>query len=905
MAASDPSRGENRPSPEALLETVQAERRGKLKIFLGAAPGVGKTYEMLQQAAARRREGIDAVIGVVETHGRVETEQLVRGFEAIPRRHIEYRGRTIDEKDIDAVLARRPKLVLVDELAHTNAPGSRHPKRYLDVEELLAAGIDVYTTLNIQHVESLNDVIAQITRIRVRETVPDSIIDRADEIEVTDLTPEDLMQRLREGKVYVRDQAQRALRHYFLPGNLAALRELALRRTAQRVDEQMLTYMQAHAIAGPWAAGERLLVCVSENPISAQLVRQTRRIADQLKAKWTALYIETSHHHRLSEVERDRIADTLRLAERLGAEAITVPGSRIADDVIAFAQANNVTQIILGKSDRPRWQQIFYGSVAAELTRKSGKIGIQIVSGEGEQLPEKTIHTRPEGKSFDPLPYLVSTLTVGIALLIAFLIDRFVIVVPNISLVFLSAVLFSAIIYGLFPSLYAAFLSVLAYNFFFLPPLYTFTVADPANVVALVFFGIVAVFTSNLTARTRSQAMTAQTRARTTAELYAFSRKLAGIGEIDDLLWAFCHQVALMLKVRIVVLLPEQDSIVLRAGYPPEDTLDEADVAAAKWTWDHNRAAGRGADTLPGAKRLFLPMRTERGPVGVLGIDRDRPGPLLTPDERRLLDALTDQTAVAIERIGLAESIDEARVQAETERLRATLLSSISHDLRTPLASIIGSITALRSTDTRYPEEAREELMATIQEEAERLNRFVGNLLDTTRLEAGAIEFKREMVDLAEIVETALRRAARILAHHKVEVDLATDLPMVSIDVAIFEQALFNLLDNAAKYSPRGSLIRIRGYGTGGAVAIDVEDEGPGIPPEQIDRIFEKFHRASEGDNRPAGTGLGLSICRGFVEGMGGRITAANRADRSGARFTITLPVPAEAAATNARASVA
>jgi len=904
MTASDSPRGDQRPSPEALLEVAQAERRGKLKIFLGAAPGVGKTYEMLQQAAARRREGVDAVIGVVETHGRIETEQLVRGFEVIPRRRIEYRGRTLDEMDLDAVLARRPKLVLVDELAHSNAPGSRHPKRYLDIEELLAAGIDVYTTINIQHVESLNDVVARITRIRVRETVPDGIIDRADEIEVIDLTPEDLMQRLREGKVYVRDQAQRALRHYFLPGNLAALRELALRRTAQRVDEQMLTYMQAHAISGPWAAGERLLVCISENPISAQLVRQTRRIADQLKAKWTALYIETSRHHRLSEVERDRIADTLRLAERLGAEAITVPGSRIAEDVIAFAQSNNVTQIILGKSDRPRWQRLFYGSVASELMRKAGTIGIHIVAGEGEPILEKTVRTRQDGEAFDPLPYLVSTLTVGVALLIALAIDRFI-TVPNISLVFLSAVLFSAIVYGLLPSLYAAFLSVLAYNFFFLPPIYTFTIADPANVVALVFFGIVAVFTSNLTARTRSQALTAQTRAKATAELYAFSRKLAGIGEIDDLLWAFCHQVALMLKLRIVVLLPEGDSITLRAGYPPEDTLDEADVAAAKWTWDHNRAAGRGADTLPGAKRLFLPMRTERGPVGVIGIDRDRPGPLLTPDERRLLDALTDQTAVAIERIGLAEGIDEARLQAETERLRATLLSSVSHDLRTPLASIIGSITTLRSNDARYPAEAREELMATIQEEAERLNRFVGNLLDTTRLEAGTIHFKREMVDLAEIVETALRRAARILAHHKVEVDLAADLPMVPIDIAIFEQALFNLLDNAAKYAPRGSLLRIRGYETGRSVAIEVEDEGPGIPQEQLERIFDKFHRVSEGDNRPAGTGLGLSICRGFVEGMGGRIAAANRADRSGARFTITMPVPETATADNAPASVA
>jgi len=896
MNTSDQANLDQRPSPEALLEAAEAERRGKLKIVLGAAPGVGKTYEMLEEAAARKREGIDVVIGVVETHGRLETEQLVRGFEAIPRRQIEYRGRVLDEMDIDAILARAPKLVLVDELAHTNAPGSRHPKRYLDVEELLAAGVDVYTTLNIQHVESLNDVVAQITRIRVRETVPDGIIDRADEIEVVDLTPADLIQRLNEGKVYVKDQAQRALRHYFSPGNLTALRELALRRTAQRVDAQMLTYMQAHAIAGPWAAADRLLVCINESPLSAQVVRQGRRIADQLKAKWTALYVETPRHHRLSEVERDRIADTLRLAERLGAEAITIPGNDAAKDALAYAKANNVTQIILGKSMRSRWFELLHGSVARDLMREAGNIGVQIVAAEGEPVPEKTIETRVEGEGFDFVPYLVNTLTVAAALGIALAIDRLV-QLPNISMVFLSAVLFSSIAYGLWPSLYATLISVLAYNFFFLPPIYTFTIADPANVVALLFFGVVAVLTSNLTARTRSQAMTAQNRAKATAELYAFSRKIAGIGDLDDLLWATCYQIASMLKVRVVILLPEAERIAVRAGYPPEDELDEADIAAAKWAWDRNRPAGRGADTLPGAKRLFLPMRTERGAVGVLGIDRDRPGPLLTPDERRLLDALSDQAAVAIERIHLAEDIDEARILAATERLRATLLSSISHDLRTPLASIIGSVTTLRGIAADAPKPAREELMATIQDEAERLNRFVGNLLDITRLESGTLQLHRETVDLREIVETALRRATRILERHRVEVDLPPDLPMLEADPPLLEQALFNLLDNAGKYAPKGSLVRIAARRDGERVTIAVEDEGEGVPPDQLERIFDKFHRVQEGDSRPAGTGLGLAICRGFVEGMGGDVKAANRGDRSGARFTIELSAAAEAPA--------
>jgi len=889
MAEPDFAARDLRPSPEALLAALAREQRGKLKIFLGAAPGVGKTYEMLQTARRRKAEGVDVVIGVVETHGRRETEALLEGLEIVPRRRVTYQGHTLSEMDIDAILARRPALVLVDELAHTNAPGSRHPKRYLDVEELLAAGIDVYTTVNIQHLESLNDVVAQITRVRVRETVPDRIVDTA-EVEVIDLTPDDLMQRLREGKVYIADQAERALKHYFSPGNLTALRELALRRAAERVDEQMLNYMQEHAIAGPWAAGERLLVCISEQPGATQLVRYAKRVADRLRSPWTAVYVETSRHQRLSEAERDRVAEALRLAERLGAETLTIPGQRIADDVLSYARENNATQIIIGKSPRSRWFEMLHGSVVHELLRKSGDISVHVISGTGTVAPSPTLETRPTVERFDPVPYLASIGLVAAALGVALLIDQFV-DLPNISLVFLAAVLASAVRFGAGPSIGTAVVSVLCYNFFFLPPLYTFTIADPANVVALFFFLIVAVLTSSLTARTRTQAVIAQRQARTTGELYAFSQKLAGIAKLDDLLWATAHQIAVMLKVEVVILIPEGDTIAVRAGFPPEDELDAADLAAARWCWDHNQPAGRGADTLPGGRRLFLPLRTGRGPVGVIGINRKTPGPLFAPDERRLLDALSDQAAVAIERTQLAEDIDEARVLAETERLRSALLTSISHDLRTPLASIIGTVTSLRSFGKLYDDNTRDEMLATALEEAERLNRFVANLLDMTRIDSGAIELRREMTDLSDVVGSALQRCGKILADHRVAVTLAPDLPMFPLDFVLTEQVLVNLLDNAAKYTPKGTTVDLDARRVEGDVAIEVRDEGPGVPEDDLERIFDKFYRVRSGDRQRAGTGLGLAICRGFIEAQGGTIRAANRTDRSGAVFTIRLPV--------------
>jgi two-component system sensor histidine kinase KdpD len=891
---------ENRPSPEALLDAARREERrvGKLRIFVGAAPGVGKTYEMLQQAHARRKDGYDVVAGIVETHGRRDTEALLEGLEIVPRRHIQYKEQSFEEMDLDAIIARRPQLVLVDELAHTNVEGSRHPKRYLDVEELMSRGIDVYTTVNIQHIESLNDVVAQITHVRVRETVPDAVFDRADAVELVDLTPDDLIQRLKEGKVYVPKQAERALEHFFSPANLTALRELALRRTADRVDEQLLTEMQAHAIKGPWAAGERILVCISDDPRCAGLVRYAKRLADRLHGPWVALYVEGRRSLQLSEEQRDRIADTLRLAEALGGEALTLPtGDRnIADDVIGYAQANNVTQIVIGKTTRTRWFEILHGSVVHDLVRRSGNISVHVIAGDtiaGQPIPKKSVRSAEREETFNPRAYIAALVAIAAAIGLGALIKTWV-GVTNVDLVFLTAIVAVAVRFGLLPSLLASVASSLAYNFFFLPPIYTFTITDPNNVVAFGFFTLVAIIVSSVAARGRTQAVTAIERARTTESLYSFSRKLAGAGTLDDVLWATAYQTALMLKVRVMLLLPEHGSIAVKAGYPPEDSLDEADLAAAKWAWENDRSAGRGSDTLPGAKRLFLPMHTGRGAIGVMGIDSDKPGPLLTPDQRRLLDALRDQGALAIERVRLVEEMDRVERAAETERLRSALLTSISHDLKTPLAAVLGSAETLRDVGGKLGDAEKADLLATIIDESERLNRFIANLLDMTKLESGAVTPNVALHDVGEIVGSALRRASRILSRHNIELELAPDLPMLELDAVLFEQVLFNLLDNAAKYAPPETTIRIQSWKNVESVCLRVLDEGSGIPASDLDHIFDKFYRAQKTDQVRAGTGLGLAISRGFVEAMHGTIVAANRTDRSGAAFTISLPIPRE-----------
>jgi two-component system, OmpR family, sensor histidine kinase KdpD len=899
----NPTPTESRPSPDALLEDAHREQRGKLKIFLGAAPGVGKTYEMLLAARKKASDGINVVIGVVETHGREETQALIQGLEVLPRRTMPYKGRALEEMDLDGILQRRPQLVLVDELAHTNAEGSRHPKRYQDIEELLAAGIDVYTTLNIQHIESLNDVVARITQVRIRETVPDRIFDTADDVEVVDLTPQELIQRLNEGKVYAGEQAQQALRHYFKQGNLTALRELALRRTAERVDDQMRHYMRKHAIRGPWAASERVLVCINEYPAAAELVRRAKRVADRLNAPWFAVYVETARTHQLSGKQRERVADTLRLAESLGAETLTLPGSRrIADDVTHYARDNNITQIIVGKSVRPWWFKPLHGSVVQDLVERASGINIHILA-EDAPLPADDSARTPSTDTADDaitehsehrlretiLTYGNTALMVAgataLGRAVVSLVD-----VPNISLVFLASVLWSAMRYGLGPSLFASCLSTLSYNFFFTEPLYGFTVANPGQVLALIFFSVVAVLTSTLTARERQQSLSARDQAQTTAELFAFSRKLAGIRKLDTLMAATAAQIANMLHVDAILMLPHPKTgeLLQVASAPAGSALDEADLAAAAWCWDKNQPAGRGTDTLPGARRLFLPLRTGQGRVGVVGVSRDAAGFLLAPAERRLLDALADLAAIATERIRLAKDVDQARMLAETEKLRASLLTSISHDLRTPLASIIGSISSLRSYGPLYDDAAREEMLTNAQDEAERLNRYVANLLDMTQLDAGALKPKREPCELQDLVGAAVRRTQKQLSQHRLKLSIPANLPLLLLDFVLMEQVLVNLLDNAAKYSPPGTQIEITASRHKFSVVITVRDEGPGIPPADQQRVFNKFYRVREdADHARSGTGLGLAICRGFVEAMGGRIYTRNRSDVSGAEFII------------------
>jgi two-component system sensor histidine kinase KdpD len=883
-----------RPNPDALLEHAERETRGRFKIFLGAAPGVGKTYEMLASGHARKAEGIDVVIGIVETHGRRETEDLLVGLEIVPRRVVDYRGRSLEEMDIDAILARQPRLVLVDELAHTNAPGSRHPKRYLDVLELLAQGIDVYSTLNIQHVESLNDVVAQITRITVRETVPDSVIDRADDIEIIDLTPDDLIKRLREGKVYVPKTAERAVENYFSPGNLTALRELALRRTAQRVDDQLLTHMQAHAISGPWPAGDRVLVCVDQGDAGSALVRQAKRLADRLRAPWAALFIETPRLSIMSETEKDRLAATMRLAEQLGGEAITLPGQSVAVEIIQYALAKNFTQIIVGRPKKSLWRELTQGSVTHALIRHAGDISVHVISTRREESEAgRGVETAPSPSRFRLVPFIEGAALVAIALGAGILLDE-ILNVQNLALVFLIAVLATAVRSGLWPGLFASVAGALCFNFFFMEPRYSFTVHDPESIVALLFYLLVAVIASNLTAAVQRQAAAARQRARTAEDLYLFSKKLAGTGTLDDVLWATAFQIASMLKVRVVILLPEGDGIAVRAGYPPDDTLVDADIAAARWAWEHNRPAGRAADTLPGAKRLYLPLRTGRDAIGVIGLDNDRQGPLLTTDQQRLFEALSDQAAIAIERVQLVADADKAKLAVETDRLRTALLTSISHDLKTPLAAILGAAGTMREYAEKLDKDAQLDLIGTIIDEAERLSRFIVNLLDMTRIESGAMQPNFALHYVGDIVGTALSRAAKITVQHRTEMDVPSDVPMVKVDPVLFEQVLFNLIDNAAKYAPEGTTIRIEAKHLGQSVVVEITDEGPGIPEEDLERVFDSFYRVRKGDTVRAGTGLGLSISRGFIQAMGGRITAGNRTDGRGAIFTIKLPVPLE-----------
>jgi two-component system, OmpR family, sensor histidine kinase KdpD len=881
---------DNRPNPDALLAEVQREQRGRLKIFLGMAPGVGKTYEMLTAGRKKKNDGIDVVIGLVETHGRKETLALVEGFEVLPRHVITYEGRELGEFDLDAMLRRRPKIALVDELAHSNVVGARHPKRYQDVEELLDAGIDVYTTLNVQHVESLNDIIAQITRVRVRETVPDDVLDAADEIELIDLTPTELIERLREGKVYGGDGGERALAGYFTPSNLTALRELALRRTAERVDDQLRQHRLRQGIRDVWAAGENVLVCINESPHSEQLVRAARRLADRLNAPWTALYLETERGRRLNDGAQDRVAATLRLAEELGADSRILPARiDLAQDLLDYAREHNFTQIVIGKSRRSRWFEWLHGSVVDQLVRDAQGLAV-VVLAEKDSTPPEPLAPLPFKIDWSrPRAYVEAIGSILTVSVVGYFIDAMV-DIPNISLAYLPCVLSAAVRYGMAPALVTAFLSTIAYNFTFTEPVFTLHIGTPENVVAVVFFGVIAVLTSRLTTRVREQTALVRAQADATATLLSFARRMAGIRKLEELLSATAQQVRNLLNVDAVMLMPDaQNRLVIRAAAPEGAQLDAADLAAAQWAFEKGQPAGRGAETLPGAKRLFSPIRTANGVVAVAGISRNEPDFLLTPPERRLLESLTDLAAVGVERVRLAKDIDQAKIAADQERLRASMLTAVSHDLRTPLAGILGAVSSLRAYGGSMTEEAREGLLASAEDETRRLSRFVGNLLDLTRLDAGAVSPQTEPVQLRPLVSSVLQQLATPLAQHPVQVRIPAEFPALMLDPSLFEHVLINLLDNAAKYTPSGSPIELVAVRHRFTLTLELRDSGPGIPADELGKIFDLFHRVRQGDKTRAGTGLGLAIARGFVQAMGGTLNAANRPEH-GAVFTIEFP---------------
>ena len=870
----------DRPTPESVLRAAAQEGRGRLKIFLGAAPGVGKTYAMLVDGMRLKTSGVDVVIGVVETHGRRETEALVTGHEVIARRHIDHAGHNIGEMDIDAILDRRPRLALVDELAHSNAPGSRHPKRYQDIAELLDAGIDVFTTINIQHIESLNDIVASFTRVRVRETVPDGVLETA-EIEVVDILPDALIERLKEGKVYIPAEASRALNHFFSKSNLTALRELALRRAAQAIDTQMLDYARGHALAGSFAVGERVVVAVSEQASGPGLVRAAKRLADALKAPWTAVHIETRRAQGFSDTERQTLADTLALASRLGAATASIPAENVVEGLQTFAAQARATQIVIGKSSRSRWFELRHGSVVDRLVREIGSVAVHVLPSDDDGAP---VRYRRSGRAMwgQPGDYIWSALAIAAMTAIGRLLLE-AIDLGNVALLYLVPVMFAAASYGLRAGLFTGVASSLAYNFFFLPPTGTLTVSNPENIISILVFLGVAIVTSQFAARVHGQAGLAQSSARQNAALAGFSRQLTSSGSQDELMQAICAEVARLLDVRTVLLLPSSQGPALRAAYPPEDRLDHIEKAAAQWAMDNAQPAGRGSSTLTASDWLFHPLRTQRGVLGVIGLAREDAGEALRSDQTPLLMSLLDQAAIALDRMALEEEMQGARQLHERDRLRSALLSSVSHDLRTPLTTIISATHELQKMRPSP-------LLDTVDAEARRLNRFVANLLDMARIEAGALPMKIEPTDLFDAVAAAVQDMRQSLSGREVRVKIPPDVPLVRVDPVLLHHCLINLLDNAGRYGAPDTPVTIRARWAADALYLSVVDVGPGIPAGAEKRVFDTFTRLEGSDRVKQGTGIGLAIVKGFAEAMGMSVEATNHTEPWGACFTLRIP---------------
>lgn len=890
------SADEARPDPDTLLADIareeQRNRRGRLKIYLGATPGVGKTFAMLSSAQRLAATGVDVVVGIVETHGRADTQMLLRNLEMLPRRTVEYRGTQLTELDLDAALARRPALLLADELAHSNAPGSRYEKRWQDVRALLDAGIDVHTTLNVQHIESLNDVVARAIGVHVRETVPDSIVDEADEVEVIDLAPDVLLERLRAGKVYLPEAARAASESFFRKGNLSALRELALRKTAQLVDQRRrddrLTQRGRRARGG----SERILVCVGPSPLSARLVRTAHRMAVITRSELFAVFVESpATGRRLSASDRERVLRNLHLAESLGARTATIDGSDPARAIIEFANAHDVSRVVVGKTARSRWHELLFGSFTMAVIRASQDIDVYVIRGE----TEADAAPREEGTP-GPAPrqrgavarYLAALGYTACSLLIAWLVYD----PPDLSaeaLVLILGVVITALRCGRWPSLMAALVSALAFNFLLLEPRFSFAVAAPSYLFAFAVMVVVGLSLSSLVAAVRESAEAARARESESTALHSLTRELADAQTAEDVgRITLAHLRDLVHSDMAMLVAPPGrviDATSLVATHGRTDWIGADALAVARWCWDHGKVAGAGTRNLPGTSALFVPLLSGRGKEGVIGVRRDPDAPSPSPKQRFLIDTFTGQAGLALERVGLAEERQRSRQEAETERLRSTLLASVSHDLRTPLTAITGAASSLIDAAAQHSEATRHDLAASILAQANRLNDLIANLMFATRLESGDIRLRREWTSIEEVVGAALHRAP--LAEHRVSVRIPAGLPFVDADPVLLEQAIYNLLENVARHTPPGTAVQVAAWLQVGSLVVEVSDEGPGIEPREAGNVFRRFVRGQHS----AGMGLGLAICEGIVKAHGGRAWIEPGRAR-GVAFRLLLPVP-------------
>ncbi len=888
---------DNRPDPDELLDKIQREdakqQRGHFKLFFGSCAGVGKTYAMLSAAKIQKQNGIDVVVGVVETHGRSDTAALTSGLEFLPPQKIRYHDRLRDEFDLDGALKRKPALVLMDELAHSNIPGARHQKRWQDVEELLAAGIDVYSTVNVQHLESLNDIVGQITGIRVWETIPDHVFDMADEITLVDLPPDELLRRLKEGKVYIQHQAERASKNFFRKGNLIALRELALRRTADQVDTQMRDYRADKSIQDVWQAKERLLVCISPHDSAKKLVRSAARLAASLRADLIAVYIETPKLQKLPNARREAIHKTLKLAQDLGAETTTLSGDNLAPVLLGYAQSRNVTKIVIGKSMRPTWSRVLRTSLADELASRSTDVDVYVVGHDFDDEPgEGNRHRHIDNVSEDttrraspPLNYLWSAvICIVVSGIAAGLVNIFDL--ANVIMLYLLATVFIAIKLGRGPSIFASFLSVASFDFFFVPPRFSFAVSDTQYLFTFVIMLAVSLLISNLTASLRYQARIASFRERRTNALNAMSKALSSALMVDQIIEISNQHLVGIFQSKIAILLPDSHDTI-RQPLTNSDTIpDHLDLSVAQWVYDNHQRAGLGTNTLPANALLYLPLQAPMRTRGVLAIAPTELRQVFQPEQLQLLDTFASQIALAIERIHYVEVAQDAIISIEAERLRNSLLSAISHDLRTPLTSIVGLASTL-AQQKQISEQTRQELIQGINDEARHMNSLIINLLDMAKLQSGKVVLNQQWQPIDEVIGSALRLSKPLTAQHHILIDIAKNSPLLNFDAVLIERVLCNLIENAVKYGKDQIIIHANVIND--AFVVSVTDNGHGIPVGMEEKVFDKFMRG-EKESSTHGVGLGLAICKAIIDAHRGKIWATNLPN-GGARISFSLPL--------------